>query len=175
LSSRNLYSRIKCEYGEWRTIEDFPDYEVSDSGFVRHMNRRYRVLLGGVTAKGYLTVVLMRDYAPHTKTVHSLVAEAFLPKPDLEDIYEVNHIDGNKNDNSCQNLEWLTHGDNVRHAFATGLHKRMSVRILETDESFDTVSDCAAHLGISVGYIYGHLKGHFPSCRGYHLESYYSS
>jgi hypothetical protein len=72
LSSRNLYSRIKCDYGEWRTIEDFPDYEVSDSGFVRHMNRRYRVLLGGVTAKGYLTVVLMRDYAPHTKTVHSL-------------------------------------------------------------------------------------------------------
>ena len=172
MSIKPLHSRIQCEYGEWRIIEEFPNYEVSESGFVRNIDMRYRVLKGGRTDKGYLIVQLRYNGRSYGRTVHSLVANAFLPKPEGDLEYEVNHRDGNKEDNSCQNLEWMTHGDNVRHAYATGLRSRMSIRILETGETFDTVDECARYLNVTVGYIYGHLKGHFPNCRGYHLESY---
>jgi hypothetical protein len=47
------------------------------------------------------------------------VAEAFVPIPDPK--WEVNHIDGNKENNKIQNLEWVSHAVNMRHAFRTGI------------------------------------------------------
>lgn len=52
--------------------------------------------------------------------VHRLVAEAFIPNPD--NLPEVNHIDGNRSNNAVHNLEWVSHADNMRHAYATGLN-----------------------------------------------------
>jgi lambda repressor-like predicted transcriptional regulator len=58
--------------------------------------------------------------------VHVLVAEAFLgPKP--TPTYEVNHVvDGDKQNNRSWNLEWATHGGNIRHAFRKGLAKGLA-------------------------------------------------
>jgi hypothetical protein len=52
--------------------------------------------------------------------VHRLVAEAFLPNP--EGLPEVNHINGVRHDNRVANLEWVSHADNMRHAYSTGLN-----------------------------------------------------
>lgn len=52
--------------------------------------------------------------------VHRLVAMAFIPNPDNKS--EVNHINGNKRDNHIWNLEWVTHSENVQHAYRTNLH-----------------------------------------------------
>ncbi len=53
--------------------------------------------------------------------VHRLVAQAFIPN--IDNKLEVNHIDGNKENNCINNLEWTTSSENMQHAFKTGLAK----------------------------------------------------
>lgn len=154
----------------WVEVEGFPDYEVSNTGFVRHCERRYRTLNGGTTPKGYKFVSLRKDLKSHTRTVHVLVANAFVPKPIDEAVYEVNHRNGDKTNNSYLNLEWMTHADNLRHARETGLVKIYKVRIIETGEVFESAAECADYLGVHRSYVYGHLNGYFPTCRGYQLS-----
>ena len=64
----------------------------------------------------------LQDGSKKTFRVHRLVLMAFAP---IENMYklEVNHIDGNKKNNSLSNLEWVTSSENKFHAFATGLNK----------------------------------------------------
>ena len=54
------------------------------------------------------------------KNVHILVAKAYIPNPENKPI--VNHINGNKLDNTVNNLEWVTHCQNSQHAIDTGLN-----------------------------------------------------
>ena len=73
--------------------------------------------LGVKTNKsGYKCVVLGRNC---NELLHRLIAEAFIPNPNNLPI--INHIDGNKLNNSIENLEWCTHSQNTLHAYETGL------------------------------------------------------
>jgi len=95
--------------------------EVSSAGLVRsipHIDHRGRpwpgkLLKPYVTGKNrnYMAVSL----AGHNVKVHRLVAMAFLPPDDEKD--QVNHKNGNTQDNRAENLEWCTASQNVRHAF----------------------------------------------------------
>lgn len=64
--------------------------------------------------------IRLKDGSDKTLSIHRLVAMAFNPVPNM-DILEVNHIDGNKDNNHISNLEWVTHYDNMKHARDTGL------------------------------------------------------
>lgn len=109
------------EQEEWRVVEEFPAYEVSDAGRVRRRlpgpgARVGHVLKPSRINSGYLVVGLGRAA---TKTVHSLVATAFHgARPDG---MEVNHIDGNKDNNAASNIEWVTRSENKLHAIQLGL------------------------------------------------------
>ena len=74
--------------------------------------------------KGYLitnTTVLGKSVA---LTAHRLVAKAYIPNPDNKP--QVNHKDGNKQNNHVSNLEWCTAKENTQHAHDTGLAKVVS-------------------------------------------------
>lgn len=60
--------------------------------------------------------------------VHRLVANYFVPNPN--GYSEVNHIDGNKENNCADNLEWCTRSQNNRHAFQTGLRSYEELRAI---------------------------------------------
>lgn len=119
---------------DWKPVKGFEYfYEVSSCGKVRSLDRMVRqshkgsdkmrlwkgkVLSQTVAAtRGYCQVSLSVDGKAHKVYVHRLVAEAWLSGCDET----VNHKDGNKLNNDVSNLEWVSHSDNLRHAFATGL------------------------------------------------------
>lgn len=76
--------------------------------------------------RGYLQVSLTKNGKRKTYTVHRLVAKAFLPN--LKNKKQINHIDGNKKNNSVDNLESVTPKENIKHAYRTGLKKPYNMR-----------------------------------------------
>ena len=63
--------------------------------------------------KGYLEVKLIKDGKPIKYKVHRLVGETFIPNP--KGLKTINHKDLNKRNNTLENLEWLSHSDNIKH------------------------------------------------------------
>lgn len=117
---------------EWRDVVGFEGYyKVSNLGNVKSCDRyvncsrglNKRLWKGKLLTKiisstrGYEQVSLSVDGKSHKVYVHRLVAEAFLTgKHDT-----VNHVDGNKLNNSVDNLEWVSYSENNLHAYAIGL------------------------------------------------------
>lgn len=83
--------------------------------------KRGKILKLYISKKGYLQVNLTKNRQSKTSSVHRLVATAFIQNPKNKP--EVNHIDGNKQNNKIDNLEWVTSSENTIHAIKTGLVK----------------------------------------------------
>ena len=123
---------------QWQPIPDYSNYEISDFGRVRkvlyHTNDGCEaVLLKPTPRHGYLRVWLWNDKGERKKIfVHRLVAMCFIDNPDNKP--EVNHIDGDKQNNRVDNLEWCTTTENCQHAYDTGLRKPHPSRQFLTDD-----------------------------------------
>lgn len=73
---------------------------------------------------GYIQIPLHKNGIRKNHLLHRLVAKTFIPNP--ENKPEVNHINGDKKNNSVYNLEWITKSENQKHAYKTGLQRRIS-------------------------------------------------
>lgn len=93
---------------------------VSDMGRCKSLLRgSERILKMQADNKGYLRIRVTIDRKKMTFKVHREVAKAFIDNP--ENLPQVNHIDGDKNNNSVNNLEWVTNQENAIHAVKNGL------------------------------------------------------
>lgn len=137
---------------EWRPVIGYEGlYEVSSLGRVRSLDQvvkykdgRTRLSLGrvrrlSVSSNGYLTVGLCDNKLQRTKTVHRLVARAFIPN--LKGKPEVNHKDGDKTNNHASNLEWVTRQENIRHAIDTGLNRHQGTSHTQAKLSEEEVKE----------------------------------
>ena len=101
----------------WKDVPGYEGlYQVSNLG---RIIRCGRIRKPKKDHSGYLVVSLYKEATGKEYKVHRLVAIAFLPNP--EGKRSVNHIDGDKENNRVENLEWVTHSENMKHAYATGL------------------------------------------------------
>lgn len=98
-------------------------YLVSNCGNVKSISRG-RILSPKNNHDGYLRIQLWKNNKCEFRSIHVLVMEAFSRKPFANAV--VNHINGLKYDNRIENLEWLTQKENIRHAWKTGLNKRVN-------------------------------------------------
>ncbi len=104
---------------EWRTVEEFPTYEVSNLGRVRRLPiskffptvQLRKIMFNPVT--GYCELILCENYVKKMRRIHRLVAAAFLGDPDG---LQINHKDGDRTNNRLDNLEIVTCSENHRHA-----------------------------------------------------------
>lgn len=98
---------------EWRKIEGFEGYEVSNIGGIRSLKSGATKRLKIYNRQGYHRVTLWGDGKRYDKGVHRLVAIAFIENPLNKS--QVNHKNGIKSDNRVKNLEWCTASENNRH------------------------------------------------------------
>lgn len=154
----------------WLPIKNYDNYEVSDSGLIRN-SKTGRILKTNPNSNGYLTASLYKNHKPASKKIHRLVADTFYDG-DNEGL-DVNHIDGNKLNNTLSNLEFCTRKENVQHAFQTGLKKpsrQIPIRVVETGEVYDSIRECGRAIGCDQSIICQCLSGRQKSCNGYHFE-----
>lgn len=105
----------------WKAIEGTKGLlEVSDKGRVRSwLSGTPRVLKTQTDNKGYHRIRVTVERHKMSFKVHREVAKVFLSNPN--NFPQVNHKDGDKNNNSVYNLEWITNKDNAHHAIENGL------------------------------------------------------
>ena len=96
---------------DWKTIAEFPNYDVSSLGNIRNNNTGRPLKIG--VKSGYYHVSLVNDTNRKTFKVHRLVALAFIENPEHK--LEVNHKDKNKLNSCISNLEWMTRRENNIH------------------------------------------------------------
>lgn len=164
---------------QWADIRRFPNHQVSTYGRIR--NKRTGYILKPMSDRyGYLRLSIGNV---DNVQIHRVVCDTFHgPPPNANS--QVNHIDGDKQNNHVENLEWCSPSENLRHACTHGLLdpsiglKRAvevnlkPVRIIETNQIFKSVKDCAEFLGVNPNRVSRCLVGERKGQRlhGYHLE-----
>lgn len=163
-------------------------YKISNLGNVMSMNyrgntKKQKVLTPIKHRLGYLIVHLVGESNKvKIKMIHTLVADAFIPK--IEGKNYVNHIDGNKQNNCVSNLEWVTKKENMEHAIRTGLrdpHKNnhpkgkdvVNSRVIlqcskdgEVIKKWGCISDAARAMNCSPSSICNNARGRTKSLCG---------
>lgn len=99
---------------EWKPIKGL-HYEVSSLGNVRNSESYKSISQLDKNREGYIRVNLFSNGKKKRYFIHRLVAEAFIPNP--ENKPQVNHKDGNKQNNELSNLEWVTNSENQLHSY----------------------------------------------------------
>ena len=157
---------------EWKPIKGFNgSYEVNQYGEIRcRKTDHYRKLKPKLNKKtGYLFVNLYDSNKSQTKTVHRIVAEAFIPNPDC--LPYVNHIDEDKQNNVVENLEWCTPQYNSEYS-KRKKYKQIDVFTIDGEyiATFASHKAAAEMLGVCKAMVSQAVKGNRKTCCGYLLK-----
>lgn len=148
----------------WKLIDGYNNYEVSDFGRVRNLNGK---ILNVRVCCGYNRVRLYSGGIGKNKLVHRLVAESFISKDDNK-IF-INHKDGNKLNNVKCNLEWVNHSENQIHRYNVLKIGLKPVSLIKDGViyNFESIIDASKNLNIDSGNLSRLVNGIYKKCKGY--------
>lgn len=160
----------------WKDVEGYEGtYEISNLGNIRSLfyrnqlakNKKIRYLKPYLN-KGYFMITLVKDNKRLLTSIHRLIAQAFIPN--LKNRPCINHINGIKTDNRIENLEWVTHKANMKHAvYVLGKCNRFKTRKIICNDNmiFNSITEASKKLGIRYGSLYRVLDKKRNSVHGY--------
>jgi hypothetical protein len=163
---------------DWCPVVGYEDYyEINFLGVIRskHKLTQSRTMTQRIDWAGYWSVRLNKPgRLSSTQRVHRLLAMAFIANPDKKCC--VNHLNGNKLDNSLTNLAWATHKENVTHAYQNNLIKPKTKKVIDkcTGEIFNSTKEAAAHVNMNFDTVRQYLNGGIkknPTCLEYLTEA----
>lgn len=167
----------------WKDIKGFEGiYKVSNYGRIKSIIRYKKMMKTALDRSGYLKICLTDSkHKKHTIKIHRLVAENFIPNTENKE--QVNHIDGNKENNRVDNLEWCSQSENMIHAFKNNLIHRgkgkespraRAVNQYSLDGKFikrwDCIADAERELKLSKNNISTCCKGKRKTAHGFKWE-----
>jgi hypothetical protein len=158
------------EQVNWKPVHEYDGlYEINVKGEVRSLHKRnyHEIMPQRIDRGGYYTVRLSKKGKDSTKYVHRLLGFGFIPNPDNKPF--INHKDTNKLNNALENLEWVTHAENMKHAYENGAIRINSKAVVDlcTGQEFPSAKEAAAFYGINDGTLRNYLNGnikHNPTC-----------
>ena len=160
-------------------------YSISSEGRVRN-DETNKMKSMDATSDGYHKVDLYSNGKRTSVRVHRLVAEAFIPNPN--ELPQINHIDGNKENNNVKNLEWVNNSQNMIHAYRNGLatphptygmrghknpnggRKGIPIFCIETNQTFSSSAEAERITGIPDSCICDCLKGKCDHAHHLHFK-----
>lgn len=164
----------------WKPIPGYEGYyEASTLGRIRGVDRtcicrwgceqavKGKILKPRVVKNGYQHVKFTVNGIGKEPLVHRLIALTFVPNPN--NLPQVNHKDGNKTNNTPDNLEWCTASENILHMYYVlkcGGKRKKPVICLDTGEIFESSADAGRKLGINGGGIFGVCQGKAKTAHG---------
>lgn len=154
----------------WKPILGYEGlYEISNLSNIRSLCNKWgnrlkpRLVKQQLTKKGYMRVPLNKNSKHKQYMVHRLVYEAFNGK--IDENMEINHIDYNRTNNNINNLQVMTHTDNVRYS------KSKKVNQYDVYGNFikqwDCIRDIERKLNIDHRQVSDNCKGKQKSCHGF--------
>lgn len=162
---------------KWKTIEGYPDYQVSNLGRVKSLKFGKERILKPIKKRcGYLEVCIYKYGIKKFILIHILVAQSFVQNDSLFN-NEVNHLDENKENNCASNLEWSDRKHNCNYGTRTerlakaqtnNPKRSKKVKCLDTGIVYLSLADVQRKFGFNKGNISKCCRDKIKSVYGYH-------
>lgn len=168
----------------WVDVKDYEGlYQVSNLGRVKSLDRinkhsegNIRIIKGKILKiqinnkrGGYCEISIHKEGHEKRFRLNRLVAIHFIPNPN--NLPEVNHIDGKKENNRADNLEWMTSIENKHHGWEnnlyTGNHIKKQIICNETGEVYESITDASLKIPCDRRYLQRHLNGERKTVKGF--------